>query len=664
MLGPGGATPLPHSGNRRPIRFARPCFDTISCWIFAIRRYNNMHSCRCVGSLANRINIPASTTRQAFSPCNTLLGSPCLFRCAPLQFGPRRPADRRPAALVRAAHPPDLQGPLLPLPRWRRRSQGGTRPAAQATAAHRRRLRPRDRRPASMPRACCIRDSKAARCLRRTRSSRAEELASIAAWIDAAPPRFAPSPKPSTPASSITPEERSFWSFQPIPAEVPIPASSRPIASARRSTPSWSRGSASKNLPFSPDADKTHAALARLVRSDRSAAHRAKSSPHFLADNSTRRLRDAPSIACSTRPTTASAGAATGSTSPAMPTPTATPATDRRATLCLQVSRLRDPRLQRRQAARSFITEQLAGDELIDGDLTNLTPGRTSTSSPRPAFCGWRPTAPPRSASTTTRPATRSMADTLKIVSTSLLGLERRLRPVPRPSLRSDSAGRLLSPAGRVRAGLRLEELAHARAAAASRCGPMPSEPKPPKSTPRRARSSPGAPGEASRLHGRRRSKRAGQVRRRRSASRCARPTRPPADKRTRRAEEAARRRTPASTNLAPARSISTSPMAAEELKKIDAQIAEIAAKKPFQDFIPMLERSAGQLPHDVPVPSRRSSAAQGRDRSRRSDRLLAAGRAAGDRRRRSGAADLGPPTGAGPLAHRRQAIRSRPACW
>ncbi len=38
-------------------------------------------------------------------------------------------------------------------------------------------------------------------------------------------------------------------------------------------------------------------------------------------------------------------------------------------------------------------------------------------------------------------------------------------------------------------------------------------------------------------------------------------------------------------------------PDAAEELKKIDAKIAEIAAKKPFQDFIPVLNEVPGQIP-------------------------------------------------------------------
>ena len=46
------------------------------------------------------------------------------------------------------------------------------------------------------------------------------------------------------------------------------------------------------------------------------------------------------------------------------------------------------------------------------------------------------------------------------------VGPDRRLRPVPRPSLRSDSAGGLLSPARRVRAGLQLEGLESARPAA------------------------------------------------------------------------------------------------------------------------------------------------------------------------------------------------------
>ena len=64
------------------------------------------------------------------------------------------------------------------------------------------------------------------------------------------------------------------------------------------------------------------------------------------------------------------------------------------------------------------------------------------------------------------------VADTIKIVSYVAAGPDGRLRPVPRPSLRPDPAGRLLPPPGHLRAGLRLEELAARRRRGWSRSGP------------------------------------------------------------------------------------------------------------------------------------------------------------------------------------------------
>ncbi len=54
---------------------------------------------------------------------------------------------------------------------------------------------------------------------------------------------------------------------------------------------------------------------------------------------------------------------------------------------------------------------------------------------------------------------------------------------------------------------------------------------------------------------------------------------------------------TPSVKNLTPGTLYQYLPMAAEELKKIDAAIAAIAAKKPFQDFIPILNEIPGELP-------------------------------------------------------------------
>jgi hypothetical protein len=51
------------------------------------------------------------------------------------------------------------------------------------------------------------------------------------------------------------------------------------------------------------------------------------------------------------------------------------------------------------------------------------------------------------------------------------------------------------------------------------------------------------------------------------------------------------------SVNLTPGVLYQYNPQAAEALKKIDARIVEIQAKKPFQDFIPVLDEASGPLP-------------------------------------------------------------------
>ena len=56
----------------------------------------------------------------------------------------------------------------------------------------------------------------------------------------------------------------------------------------------------------------------------------------------------------------------------------------------------------------------------------------------------------------------------------------------------------------------------------------------------------------------------------------------------------------PSVGNLSPGTLYQYNPAAAEELKKIDATISTTAAKKPFQDFIPVLNEIAGQVP---PIP-------------------------------------------------------------
>ena len=107
-----------------------------------------------------------------------------------------------------------------------------------------------------------------------------------------------------------------------------------------------------------------------------------------------------------------------------------------------------------------MIEEQMAGDERLTPPYRNLSPAEremlTATGFLRMAADG--------TAVAGTEPIqarNQVIADTIKIVSTSLLGPDPRLRPVPRPSLRPDSPDRLLSLPGTLRAGLRHEQVAH-----------------------------------------------------------------------------------------------------------------------------------------------------------------------------------------------------------
>ncbi len=83
-----------------------------------------------------------------------------------------------------------------------------------------------------------------------------DEVARIGAWIDQGAPTTAAEPEKLDPGLEITPEERAFWSFQPIPAAVPIPAFS---SADRVRTPIdafLAQSLHGKNLAFSADADK------------------------------------------------------------------------------------------------------------------------------------------------------------------------------------------------------------------------------------------------------------------------------------------------------------------------------------------------------------------------------------------------------------------------
>ena len=104
-----------------------------------------------------------------------------------------------------------------------------------------------------------------------------------------------------------------------------------------------------------------------------------------------------------------------------------------------------------------FVAEQLAGDELLPPQKGDLTPEAIeklrATGFLRMAADG---TASCQHSGCRQPKHRRHDQDRLDFAP----GTVGRLRPVPRPPLRSDSAGRLLPPAGRLRAGTQLEELA------------------------------------------------------------------------------------------------------------------------------------------------------------------------------------------------------------
>ena len=99
----------------------------------------------------------------------------------------------------------------------------------------------------------------------RSQADRRPKWPLIGRWIDAARPTARDEPEKLDPGLEITPEERAFWSFQPIPAPVPIPGFTRPIGCARRSTPFWSQALRAKSLSFSPDATQGRAADAGVL---------------------------------------------------------------------------------------------------------------------------------------------------------------------------------------------------------------------------------------------------------------------------------------------------------------------------------------------------------------------------------------------------------------
>ena len=172
---------------------------------------------------------------------------------------------------------------------------------------------------------------------------------------DRRPDRMGPpgAPWPETPAAARRPTpRRSHWAFQPVADPAPPRVKDEGWPRRRSTASSWRSWKREGSAP-SPAADRR-----TLIRRATFDLIGLPPTPEevaaFEADPS--RARGASrrsSIACSPRPITASAGAATGSTSPAMPTRRATSSTEERELpLGLRLSRLGRPLPERGPALR------------------------------------------------------------------------------------------------------------------------------------------------------------------------------------------------------------------------------------------------------------------------------------------------------------------------
>jgi cytochrome c553 len=418
----------------------------------------------------------------------------------------------------------------------------------------------------------------------------ADEVALIGAWIDAGAPTARDEPQSLEPGLEITPEERAFWSFQPIPASVPIPG----FASADRvRTPIdafLARGLREKSLAFSPDAPK--AVLLRRAYFDLIGLPPSREEvAHFLADSAPDayeraidRLLESPHYGERWgRYWLDVAGYADsdGYTAADAVRPYAYKYRD-----YVIRSLAADKPLDR------FITEQLAGDELTDGDFANLTPEKIELLS---ATGYLRMAADGTATAGIDQELARNqvMADTIKIVTTSLVGLsvgcaqchDHRYDPIPQadyyrlravlepaydwknwrvPDQRLVS---LWTPAERAKA----QEIdAEAGKVGAERQAKLDEYLE--QALAKELEKYPEAEREPLRV-----------------AYKTAEKDRTPEQKKLLELHP--------SVNITPGVLYQYLPEAAEDLKKYDAKIAEIGSKKPFQDFIAVLNEVPGTLP-------------------------------------------------------------------
>ena len=117
---------------------------------------------------------------------------------------------------------------------------------------------------------------------------------------------------------------------------------------------------------------------------------------------------------------------------------------DTDAALHLQVSRLRDSLAERRQADRSVCHRAIGWRRTRARRRSRTCRRRRLRSSSRPVSCEWRPIRRRVGKAIPIRRAIKSSADTVKIVSSSLLGADGGVCSVSRPSVRPDLASGLL----------------------------------------------------------------------------------------------------------------------------------------------------------------------------------------------------------------------------
>ncbi len=247
----------------------------------------------------------------------------------------------------------------------------------------------------------------------------ADQVAVIERWIAAGAPTAREEPESLPPGIDITPEERAFWAFQPIRRPDPPPAG--PGDRVRTPIDAFLLASLrGRGLGFAPDADRR--TLIRRVHADLTGLPPTPEEVEaFVADEApdayerlVDRLLDSPHYGERwARHWLDAAGYADSEGDGTQDTPR--PFAYKYRDYVIRALNADTP-------FDRFLVEQLAGDELVPRPWANLTPEQTELL----AATGFLRTAPDGTATgAADEPlaANQTVADTIKIVSTSVLGL-------------------------------------------------------------------------------------------------------------------------------------------------------------------------------------------------------------------------------------------------